>query len=1198
MMQKSLLFALLGLALLCGLCLQFGCSKKDEPDPETAKMIMSTRTLGLAFLEENRLEEAEASFKKLIELAPKEAMGYANLGLVYLRQGRYAEAEVRLEKAIELAPRDPDIRLIYAELLDVTDRRERALAVLEKSIATSPDHVRTLYALAEHYRNAGSSDARQRAEQYLSRLVALKGANLAARVQLVETLLKNDKVDSALVQMEEIRRQMPELPRESRRFYDRAIQAMQQGDGQAAYTATVIFHNFLKLTPLYQAGIQELKGPGGAIAGSPVLTFSRDITLRPGTESAILEALRFTEATGPAGLDLFPAREPPPDPIATPGTIIAVADFDRDGQQDVYMAGLDTQGEPLRYLLKNEIGLFSDMTASSGVDHPGRDRDALFVDFDNDGFLDLFVANATGHALYRNVDIGKFANMAPSAGINSRDRTARALFVDLDHDGDLDLYLANDGPDRFYRNNLDGSFTEQTEATGLAGPATLTRDAAFADFDDDGDIDLLAVDVRGNLRLYSNLRQGRFADAAAEIGLGEAGPATTVAVSDYDNDGFLDLFVALRQGGGVMYRRLSEGKFQIDSRSSEIMSHLDDFMVLAATFFDFDNDGLVDLLAAGIPLQTGAQVRAIRLLRNEAEGRFSDRTDLLPEKIRSGQHLALLDYNEDGDLDILLSDIDGTVHLLRNDGGNANKYLKVKLVGIRAGSGKNNYFGIGAKVEMRAGDLYQMRVVTTPMTHFGMGQRLKADVVRILWPNGTPQNLFYPGSDQDLVEEQTLKGSCAFLYTWNGEQFEFFTDIMWRSALGMPLGIMGGEAAFAAPISCNEFERIPGEKLQPKDGRYVLQITEELWETAYIDKIALVAVDHPDSIDIYVNESFTPPPFPAHRLYQAGTKRLPKRATDDRGNDLLPRLRARDFQFVDNLTPARYQGITELHDLVLEFDPLPADSTPVYLFLQGWIFPSDASINVAVAQAGDIEVVPPLIEVADSNGAWQRIDAVAGFPMGKNKTVIVELTGRLVAPDYRLRLRTNMQIYWDHVFYTVGNPQADVRQTTLQSAAADLHYRGFSRLYRKGGRNGPHWFDYQDVSTEPRWRDLIGYYTRYGDVRELLLESDDRYVIVNAGDEITVDFDAAQLPPLPPGWKRDFLIYSDGWIKDGDLNTAHGKTVEPLPFHGLRAYPYGPDDRYPAERLNGYLKKYNIRYVGTDRFRRLLSEGALQPPNR
>ena len=139
----------------------------------------------------------------------------------------------------------------------------------------------------------------------------------------------------------------------------------------------------------------------------------------------------------------------------------------------------------------------------------------------------------------------------------------------------------------------------------------------------------------------------------------------------------------------------------------------------------------------------------------------------------------------------------------------------MKLVGLRAGSAKNNHFGIGAKMEIRAGDLYQSMVVTDPNIHFGIGKRSTADVIRITWTNGVPQNIFFPGTDQSLVESQTLKGSCPFLYTWNGDEYVFVKDIIWRSALGMPLGIMGGNTAYAFPDASDDYIKIPGELLKP-----------------------------------------------------------------------------------------------------------------------------------------------------------------------------------------------------------------------------------------------------------------------------------------------------------------------------------------------------------------------------------------------
>jgi len=180
-----------------------------------------------------------------------------------------------------------------------------------------------------------------------------------------------------------------------------------------------------------------------------------------------------------------------------------------------------------------------------------------------------------------------------------------------------------------------------------------------------------------------------------------------------------------------------------------------------------------------------------------------------------------------------------------------------------------------------------------------------------------------------------------------------------------------------------------------------------------------------------------------------------------------------------------------------------------------------------------------------------------------------------------------MQIYWDHIFYTTEMSSRSFG-ISLEPVSADLHYRGFSEVSRETPYS-PHIPDYQTVTTAPKWRDLTGLYTRYGNVLPLLLESDNKYVIMNAGDEITIEFDAAQVPELPSDWDRDFIIYNDGWLKDGDLNTACGQTVKPLPFHGMTSYPYGPGESYPRdEDHTSYLETYNTREINTEAFKRFL----------
>jgi hypothetical protein len=502
---------------------------------------------------------------------------------------------------------------------------------------------------------------------------------------------------------------------------------------------------------------------------------------------------------------------------------------------------------------------------------------------------------------------------------------------------------------------------------------------------------------------------------------------------------------------------------------------------------------------------------------------------------------------------------------------------------LRTGSGKNNDFGIGAKLDLRAGELHQTRVVTSRLTHFGLGSHLKADVLRIQWPNGVPQTVYFPGTDQDVLELEVLKGSCAFLYTWDGRGFRFVTDVMWRSALGMPVGLMGsdedGATMFAPAGASREYLRIPGAALKPRNGRYVMQLTEELWETAYTDEMKLLTVDHPGSVDVFVDERFVPPAPVKLRLYQVIGQRAPLSAVDDRGNDVLAALREHDDVFVSNLTPLRYQGLVEPHDLTLDLGP-DAGQPGSLLILRGWIYPTDASINVAVSQQSTLKPMSPMLEVRGANGQWTPAVPDLGFPSGKNKTIVVDLAGKFPTKDHRVRIRTNMQIYWDQAIVAREAPATSTKVDTLAPLSADLHFRGFSKTYRKGGRYGPHWFDYAQVSKESPWRTIEGAFTRFGNVLPLLEQSDDMYIIMAPGDETTVEFDATSAESLPKAWTRDFLLYTDGWIKDSDLNTAFGTTVAPLPFHDMKEYPYAPGESYPTDPSHRrFMQEYNTRVV-------------------
>lgn len=1154
-----------------------------EPEPEaesTATEILVARTSGLTFLQRDELEAARREFERLIELAPGEAIGHTNLALVHLKAGDLAEAERAVLRALEIEPTDPDIRLILAKIYEQDGRTEEARGALEETALQHPEHARTLYALAELFGRSGTPGERGRRAEYLQRVVELEPANVAVRWQLADALLEGDEADAAAAQLEALRGQAPAFPAAAAASVDEALALTRAGRTGEALAPLARFGSYFEVTPAYQAALEELRGPPATLVGIPNFTFSHEFSLRVQEEEAVLAALRFTDATGMAGLDLLPIAEEPGGTAAAFRPVIAVGDFDGDGDQDLYVAtGVGAAPEPSGFLLRNDLGRFVETTAEADLVHGGEVNSAIFGDYDDDRRLDLYLVRVGENLLYRNAGNGTFEDMTRRAGIAGPGGGAKAVFVDVDLDGDLDIYEARDGANRFYRNNGDGSFQERAGAAGIAGEADAdSRDVVFGDFDDDFDVDLFVVNANGPNALFSNVRQGRLEDVTAQSGLAGSGGSGAAAVGDYDNDGHLDLFVTALSGGAhTLYRNGGDGTFVVDQRSDPALSALRDLAGLGAAFFDFDNDGHLDLVVVGEP--AGESGRGVALFRNDGMGRFEDATRFLPPGLEGAAGVAVADYNEDGDLDLFLAASDGGVRLLRNDGANVNHYFKIELVGLGEGSGKNNRFGIGTRVRVRAGDLFQLRQATDPVLHFGLGHRLKADVVRVEWTNGVIQDIYFPGSDEDLVEEQKLKGSCPFLYAWDGRRFAFVTDVMWRSALGMPLGIMGAREAraYAPAAASREYVRIPGTALREREGEYVLQLTEELWEIFYVDEVKLIAVDHPDTIDVFVNERFVPPGPASLRVHQVAHPRLPVRATDGDGNDLLARLREQDDVYVSNLSPGRYQGIVESHDLILDLGDLAA-SDSVTLYLNGWIFPTDASINVAVSQSSRDSVVAPYLEVIGAGGEWTRAIDDLGFPAGKKKTVIADLSGKFPTPDHRVRIRTNMQIYWDQAFFSLGSPQAELKMTGMDPNSADLHFRGFSREYRKGGRYGPHWFDYEDVSTEPRWLPLEGAFTRFGDVLPLLLAPDDKYVVMGPGDEATITFDARRLPPLAPGWKRDFLLYTVGWVKDADLNTAAGHAVAPLPFHDMSRYPYGPEEAYPDdEEHRSFLGEYNTR---------------------
>jgi hypothetical protein len=253
---------------------------------------------------------------------------------------------------------------------------------------------------------------------------------------------------------------------------------------------------------------------------------------------------------------------------------------------------------------------------------------------------------------------------------------------------------------------------------------------------------------------------------------------------------------------------------------------------------------------------------------------------------------------------------------------------------------------------------------------------------------------------------------------------------------------------------------------------------------------------------------------------------------------------------------------------------------PLYLIAQGWIHPTDSSVNVAISQGTHARPRALSLSVADAAGRFREVRSNLGFPAGKDKTVLVDLAGVFPASGpRRLRLSTNLEIFWDRLGWAVGRPDVRVVPERLPLDAADLVYRGYSVTTRRAS-SAPERPRYVLDGTTPRWLDLEGYYTRFGDVRPLVGTIDDRYVIMNAGDELRLRFRAGS--PARAGLVRDFILLSDGWVKDGDYNTTASRTVLPLPTHATGRYTDPParledDPVYRAHPQD--FSEYHTRYV-------------------
>ena len=1140
---------------------------------------------------------------------PKEAARLNNIGVAYMNQQLFEKA---LKSFNEAAASDPALEVATINrgvaLLNL-QRGEEAKALLEKATKTSPKDAHAWYSLGLYYKN--SADASSAVDAF-RRVTEIDPSDADTWYFLGSTHAQLKQFPEAIAAFEHA---LKLDPHHASAQFGLARAYQQSGQTDPAHEAMKKF----------QYITQNKLGAPISLSYGEQGKYSRAED-SPAAVEKVPAAIpvRFVDVTAEAGLLPGPLAPPSNSFLSFLGPGACFLDYDNDGRIDLLLADNGPDGG---LALFHNIGeKFEDVTKKAGLDPTLHAIGCTTGDYDNDGFTDIVLSLNTGVLLLHNQKNGSFKDVTKAAGIRSDGPGIGLTFVDYDHDGDLDLYItrASDSGrapsqldtlplteegrpveagtpkpqgNEMWRNNGDGTFTDVSKETGLSARGIYSS-ALGTDYNNDRAVDIVVAGYRSTTTIFENPREGVFpARTPFHVWTSENG----IAVLDFDHDGWMDLASTADDATehGVRLRRNNAGK----SFDRIELPKVDWARAYGIAAIDYDNDGWVDLVAVG---ETKDGKGEVRLFRNLGPDGWKDVTsDVGLDKIQLKEPRAIIvgDYDNDGAVDLLITQNHGPAVLLHNEGGNKNNSLRLALKGLN-----DNKSAIGTKVEVFSGGIRQKFEVygssgylgqNSPYLTIGLGQAKVADVLRLTWPTGVLQDEIEVAANkvQNIQELDRRGSSCPTLFAWDGHEYKLVGDMLGAGVVGHWIAADKGnvERNIARPTEAIKLDR---GALREKDDSHPSQnqgrmghpmlsfrFMEPLEESVYLDQVKLLAVDHPAEVDVYPNEYFASnPPYPPFKVVFSNENdaRPPAGAWDEHGHDVLPDLLA--HRYFGDFKVLSFQGFTEPHSLELDLGE-PYRGGPLWLLMHGEIEYFSATSMYAADQAG-LHPFAPYVEalVAGSDGKekWVRVVDDMGFPAGGARTMTADLTGKLSPGTRRVRITTNLQIYWDSIL--INRTSQDDRQhqnarlTPVPLARANLNFHGFplkiedqppgnvKYIYEKASATGPY--------TRP-----AGAYTRYGDVRPLLESVDDKFVVFGSGDEVALDFDPAKLPALPRGWVRDYFFIANGYEKDMDFYAYRGDTVDPLPFRDMQTYPY-PGQSFPsdAEHLN-YLLEYNTRFM-------------------
>jgi Tfp pilus assembly protein PilF len=1102
--------------------------KKSAPPGGGMADAFRLNTLGVAYLNQQRPADAQKYFERALEADPKFAVARLNLGVSLLAQQKLEPARAALEAAAQQLPKDAyawyNLGLAYKDLGEA-----------EKGIAAF-QHAAEITQEADPYYFLG----------YLNKQL--------------------QKYDEAIAAFQKA---LALYPYHASSEFGLAQALQRKGDAAAAREHLA---RFQKITT------EHLGAPFGAGYGDQGRYSLAELPLNSVADVPAAIPVRFA-----AEANAFVSKSAGGSRVEIgPSAGACFFDYDGDGKPDLFLVSGAADGSS-RLLHNLGDGRFEDVTQAADIQLSGGGLGCAAGDFDNDGHTDLAVCLSDGVRLLRNNGDGKFSDVTEKLGIRKEKGCVGVTFVDYDHDGDLDLYItaadAGGLPDAgrashntLWRNNGNSTFTDVSAETALGLTATGAG-VVTTDFNNDRAVDFVVAGGLGGASIYLNPREGKFTPLGGiDFSKEKLPPAVGVVAFDFDKDGWMDLAFTHAGVPGISLWRNVEGK-RLERVALPDFGWTKGWGIAAV---DYDNDGWLDLVAAG-ESGGGGELRLLRNLGSKGWADVTREVRLDVVKLTKPRAIAVADIDGNGDADLVVTQLGGTPVVLRNEGGNKNNWMSIDLKALN-----DNKSGIGTKVELYAGTLYQKWEVAGASGYLGqnaapilagLGAERNAEVVRLLWPTGVPQDEINLAAKkaQSIAELDRRGSSCPVLFSWNGREYEFIADMIGPGVVGH--WVAPGERDVPDP---DEYLKVPARSVKASNGLLSFRFMEPMEETVYLDQVRLLAIDHPAAYEVFPNERFaSAPPFPEFRVITSRDAHAPVGAWDDRGNDVLPLISRRDRKYVTSFDELPFAGFAKLHWIELDLGKWDVQK-PLRLIIDGYTDYFTATSMYAADQAG-IKVIPPYVEALDAQGKWTRIVEDMGFPAGLERTMVADLTGNLPAGTPRIRIVTNLKIYWDAIRIDQSPDTQEVRVAQVPLAKAALDFVGYPRETRLKPASDTV-YSYSHRSMSGPYAHAAGNYTRYGDVLDLLRDSDDRFVVFGSGEGLKLDFDPKQVPALPAGWVRDYFFYADGFEKDLDFYAAHAFTVEPLPRHSLLPYPYPEGREYPADPEHlGYQLDYNTR---------------------